>query len=107
MAAKRSTEAAQRVLVDLKRLPDISVLRDKVQAIVDTSSWWELYGVDWVVVGVALLLLPCALLLLAQSTVLPFVIGVFIYGCIHAVLSTKAGRSFSSPWCCSQRAKVE
>ncbi|XP_064601160.1 fatty acid desaturase 6-like [Liolophura sinensis] len=93
MAAKQGKADVQRVLVDLKTLPDISVLKDNVQAIVDRSSWWEVYGVDWVVVGVALLSLPCALLLLAQFAVLPFVLGMFIYGCIHAVLSTKAGHS--------------
>ena len=82
------------VKVDLLKLPNIGDLNIKVNAIVNKSTWFEKYGVDWLhVVGTiptSIFALWCLTHDLFEE---PFkvLLGIFLLGCYHSVFANKCG----------------
>ena len=80
--------------VELKKLPSFSKLQTQVMEIVNTSSWWSLYGNDWSRAAVAVAAIPVGLMCLAGHGLLSQVIGIFLLGCYHGTLANKCGHLF-------------
>lgn len=77
--------------VKLENIPKFSDLRSKVDEIINRSTWWDLYGVDWLVNVTALAFLPVSLFLIGSKSWPVFVFGIFLFGWIHSVFATKSG----------------
>ncbi|XP_041369649.1 fatty acid desaturase 6-like [Gigantopelta aegis] len=77
--------------VNLKKLPEFADLNTQVTAIVNQSSWWELYGIDWLVTLQGVLGSFLAYWLMGLDSILYFGLGIVLLGICHSVLATKAG----------------
>ncbi|XP_013415879.1 fatty acid desaturase 6 [Lingula anatina] len=81
----------QEVFVKLRELPNYADLKRKVDDVVKNSSWWDLYGVDWMITLCGFACLPVGWLLLRSYNPILFLLGMFIVGCVHALLANKCG----------------
>lgn len=77
--------------VQLDTIPKFSDLASQVDVIVDQSSWWDMYGVDWSITGIFLALLPVCLLLIGSVSWFNIGVGIFLFGWMHSAFSTKCG----------------
>ena len=79
------------IFVEMKHLPSMSALNSKVQQVVQSSSWFELYGADWVhFLGAALILLPSALYILSFGGAFNYLLGIFMLSCYFSSLTARA-----------------
>lgn len=79
--------------VSLKELPNFAELNLKVTKIVENSSTWEIYGVDWMILFLSFLLVFVALFLMRSDNMQTFILGVFLMGCCHSTISVKTAHS--------------
>ena len=87
-AQKSEKEVFQRVKLD--KLPKFSDLKSQVDNIVNHSTWWDLYGVDWLIIAIfGALLVPSLIMLRSESWIL-IAIGTFMFGWIHNVFTVKS-----------------
>lgn len=75
--------------VSLRELPEFADLNSEVKKIVEKSSWWELYGVDWMIVFISFVLVFVSLFLMKSDYVQTVALGIFILGCCHSTLAVK------------------
>ena len=75
----------------VKNLPDFSNLDTKVKALVKSSSWFELYGYDWLQFTLAILCLPLGIFVLRHEDLRVQFFGFCLLTCYHTCLSTRAG----------------
>ena len=73
--------------------PSFCELNALVRKVVETSSWWELYGVDLALLAAGVAVLPLGVLLLRSSSVVLFVVGFLLISCIHSMITVKYGHS--------------
>lgn len=93
----------QEAIVKLKELPSYGELKSKVNEVVKNSSLWEIYGIDWTIIIGSIAAVPAGLMLLRWDILTPqFALGIFLFGCIHAILADKASHLAAhgalSPW---------
>lgn len=77
--------------VKLNNIPKFSALRAKVDVILRESSWWDFYGVDWMIIAIFIGLLPASLWLIRSESWLHIVLGIFLLGWIHSATASKSG----------------
>ncbi|XP_031564413.1 fatty acid desaturase 6-like [Actinia tenebrosa] len=75
------------------KIPSLAHLNTLVKKEIEKSSWWELYGFDIAITGAAIAVLPFGYLLLGQGSTLLFIIGFFIIGYIHSLLTVKVAHA--------------
>ncbi|RUS84109.1 hypothetical protein EGW08_008148 [Elysia chlorotica] len=90
--------------VDLKKLPQFGILSKQVSDVVAVSSWWERYGVDWVIHASAALTWLASHWLVGSA--LPGVhwLGVFLLGCSHYCVTFKAAHMLVHDAGCGSKA---
>ena len=81
------------VEVDLKKLPTYTQLRNEVNAVINKSTLFERYGVDWCYLLGAIATVPIALQLLKSDNAVPFIIATIILGFFHSIVANKVGHS--------------
>ncbi|XP_062858804.1 fatty acid desaturase 6 [Trichomycterus rosablanca] len=77
---EKMKEESEMLMMELNRL---------VQKTVRDSSWWERRGLDCTILALAFISLPAAFLLLSSSQVVWFLLGLFLMGFAHAVITVK------------------
>ncbi|XP_059146694.1 fatty acid desaturase 6-like [Physella acuta] len=76
--------------VDLKKLPQFGALSEKVNSIVDSSSWWERHGVDMCLHTAGFIGWFYSHFLLASTNPLVFTAGILLLGCCHGMITIKS-----------------
>lgn len=84
-------ETEKHLYTEVKNLPDFSDLNTKVKAIVKSSSWFELFGYDWLQFGLAILCLPLGLFVMRHEDLNTQFFGLILLTCYHTCLTTRAG----------------
>lgn len=79
--------------VSLKELPNFADLNEKVTRIIESSSAWEIYGIDWMILITAFFLVFVAMFLLRSSNFQTVLLGVFLMGCCHSTICVKSSHS--------------
>ncbi|KAM4691205.1 fatty acid desaturase 6 [Rhinophrynus dorsalis] len=64
------------------------------------SSWWEKYGVDWTIIGLAMSSLPAGFLCVGSQSPFLFVVGILILGLAHSVITVKGSHMASHRTLC-------
>ena len=78
--------------VKIDTLPKYAVLKSQVDDIVKKCSWWDLYGVDWTIIGVSgFVIFPCSCILMGSESSLKYLLGLFLLGFVHSVFANKGG----------------
>ncbi|XP_050398217.1 fatty acid desaturase 6 [Patella vulgata] len=88
---KRGGEISDYVKLD--KLPRFDLLTDQVNDLISKHTWYELYGVDWLIIAFGVLGAFMGLSLMSSDSYFKFVTGVILYGYCHSVFSTKGGHS--------------
>ncbi|XP_005102265.1 fatty acid desaturase 6 [Aplysia californica] len=79
--------------VDLQKLPEFQILNQRVSAVVQSSSWWERYGVDMFILLGAVAGLYLSYFCLASSDGIVFAAGIILLGLCHTLISVKSGHN--------------
>lgn len=79
--------------VDLNSLPKMSELREEVNAIIKKCSWWDHYGVDWMITFLVFGLVFVAVRLMSSDDSLTIALGIGVYGFCHSSLALKNGHN--------------
>ena len=90
--------------VKLNKLPDFADLKVQVDAVVEQSSWWERYGIDWLVVLQGAIGHFVAYWLIGMDSLFCFGIGVALLGFCHSILATKGGHCAAHGSACASPA---
>ncbi|KAK3095601.1 hypothetical protein FSP39_016568 [Pinctada imbricata] len=106
MSMEKSDEFKEREIYDyvkLSELPKFIDLNEEVQRLVKTCSWWDLYGVDWLITCTAFGLVGASLLLMKSPSLLFIGLGIFIYGCCQSLFAIRNGHAALHNAMCSSR----
>jgi fatty acid desaturase 6 len=79
--------------VDLEKLPEFQILNQKVTAVIQSSSFWERYGLDLTQMVAAYTLYYISYLMLASKDNLIFASGIIVMGLCHTQLTVKVGHA--------------
>ncbi|KAG8564997.1 hypothetical protein GDO81_012659 [Engystomops pustulosus] len=71
-------------------------LSQMVQGVWKTSSWWERYGIDWMIIGLASCLLPIGFLCLRSQSLFLCALGTVLHGLAYFVFTVKGGGHMAS-----------
>ena len=77
--------------VKLDKLPKFSDLKDKVDQIVRQCTWWDLYGVDWLITIMFLAAYFVSLVIMRFDSWILLAVGTFFHGWMHAAFTVKCG----------------
>lgn len=91
MADGKTEEEAEHNYVEVKNLPDFSTLNSRVKEVVNSSSWFDLYGTDWLQFTASALCLPVGLLVLRDGSLQAQVLGIMLLTVYHTSLTARAG----------------
>ncbi|KAM4664150.1 fatty acid desaturase 6 isoform 1-T3 [Discoglossus pictus] len=64
------------------------------------SSWWERHGIDWSIIGLAMLAIPAGCLLLRLQSPYFMVLGILVLGLSNSVITVKGGHMGSHRTLC-------
>ncbi|XP_069808446.1 fatty acid desaturase 6 [Dendropsophus ebraccatus] len=78
-------------------------LSQMVQEVWKNSSWWERYGMDWSIFGLAFCMLPIGFLCLRSQSLFLCAVGNVFLGLVHAVFTIKGGHMASHRTLCKSR----
>ncbi|XP_040291649.1 fatty acid desaturase 6 [Bufo bufo] len=78
-------------------------LSQMVQGVWKNSSWWERYGIDWSIFGLAFCMLPIGFLCLRSRSLFVCALGLFFLGLVHVVFTVKGGHMSSHRTLCQSR----
>ncbi|CAG2229117.1 fatty acid desaturase 6-like [Mytilus edulis] len=90
--------------VSLKELPNFAELNQQVTKLVDSSSWWDRHGVDWMILFLSFGLVFVALFLMKSSNIQTVALGVFVLGCCHSTIAIKTAHLVQHGALCSSKA---
>ncbi|OWF43961.1 fatty acid desaturase 6-like [Mizuhopecten yessoensis] len=90
--------------VELKDLPKMVDLRKEVNSILQKSSWWDLYGVDWVITFVVFGMVFVAVYLMSFDSALAVALGILIYGYCHSSITVKGAHAATHGSVCASTA---
>ncbi|XP_033757429.1 fatty acid desaturase 6-like [Pecten maximus] len=90
--------------VELKDLPKMADLREEVNAIVQKSSWWERYGVDWAIMFAVFGLVFVAVYLMSCDSMLAVGLGIALYGFCHNSIAVKGAHAAAHGSMCTSTA---
>ncbi|XP_063281499.1 fatty acid desaturase 6 isoform X2 [Pelobates fuscus] len=76
-------------------------LSQMVQKEWKNSTWWEKYGIDWSIIGLAMCSLPAGLLCLGSHSSILWVLGIIILGLANSVLTMKGSHMASHRALCA------
>ncbi|XP_060073024.1 fatty acid desaturase 6-like [Ylistrum balloti] len=79
--------------VKLKDLPKMANLREEVNLIIHKSSWWDLYGVDWMIMLIVFGMVFVGAYLMSSDNVLVMVLGIVVYGYCHNSIAVKGAHA--------------
>ena len=77
--------------IKLDKIPKFSDLKDKVDKIVEQSTWWDLYGVDWLIATMFLAAYFASLVMMRFDSWFLLTLGTFVYGMMHSAFAGKCG----------------
>ncbi|GFR70858.1 fatty acid desaturase 6-like [Elysia marginata] len=90
--------------VDLRKLPEFGILSKQVSDTVHSSSWWDRYGVDWVIHSVAAMCWVASHWLIGSTQPAVHWLGIFVLGCSHYTITFKAAHMLVHDAGCSSKA---
>ncbi|KAJ6660357.1 hypothetical protein lerEdw1_017780 [Lerista edwardsae] len=70
-------------------------LSEMVQAVVQSSSWWERHGIDDTIIALNFLALPVGFVLLRLDSLFPFLLGIIVLGIAHYTITVKGSHQAS------------
>ncbi|XP_056405716.1 fatty acid desaturase 6 [Hyla sarda] len=82
------------------RMQELSQVVHKVWK---NSSWWERYGTDWSIFGLAFCMLPVGFLCLRSQSLFLCAVGIFLLGLVHFVFTIKGSHMSSHRTLCQSR----
>ncbi|KAH9499402.1 Fatty acid desaturase 6 [Bulinus truncatus] len=87
--------------VDLKMLPQFRELNNQILKIVNSSSWWEQHGKDWMILFMSISGYLCSYLLLSSTDLHIFFIGLILLGLCHSSITVKSAHMSAHNALCS------
>ncbi|GFO16414.1 fatty acid desaturase 6-like [Plakobranchus ocellatus] len=105
--SKRIVDESNSVVTDfvnLTKLPEFGILSNQISNVVQSSSWWERYGLDWVIHVIAASCWLGSHYMLASSHSPVFWCGIFVLGCSHYTITFKAAHMVVHDAACSSKA---
>ena len=76
--------------VKLDKLPKFSDLKEKVDEVIKTSTWWDMYGLDWLITIMFVVAFFVSLVLMRLDSWISIALGTFILGWVHTSFTVKS-----------------
>jgi fatty acid desaturase 6 len=79
--------------VKLKDIPRFAELNEQVQRVVEQSSWFDQYGMDWLILFAAIAMCGASLVVMQSDVLWKLTLGMAMMGFSHSTIATKTGHS--------------